>query len=58
MIKLHCIQKLEKEGSEFQITLSPIATDGTIVNGTLTILTIADAFQAGKGYDLNLAEII
>lgn len=60
MIKLHVTQKTITENGQVTINFSPLTTDGTIVNGTLTIITdtIKDTTQIGKDYDLNLNEIV
>ena len=60
MIKLHITSKTIHENGEVTIQITPITTDGTIVNGNLTIITnvASDTTTVGKDYDMNLVEIL
>jgi len=60
MIKLHITSKTIHENGEVTIQITPITTDGTIVNGNLTLISTVenDATEVGKDYDMNLVEIL
>lgn len=60
MIKLHITEKAVKENGEVIIQITPITTDGTIVNGSLTLISTIenDNTEVGKDYDMNLVEIL
>ena len=60
MIKLHITSKTIHENGEVTIQITPITTDGTIVNGSLTLISsvASDTTAVGKDYDMNLVEIL
>jgi hypothetical protein len=60
MIKLHVTSKTVSETGEVTINITPITTDGTIINGSLTLITnkTNDNMVEGKDYDMNLNEIV
>lgn len=59
MIKFHVTSRTENENGEVTIQITPITTDGTIVNGNLTLITnTANTMSVGKDYDMNLNEIV
>jgi hypothetical protein len=59
MIKLHVTSKTVSETGEVTIQITPITTDGTIVNGSLTLITnTTNTMDVGKDYDMNLNEIV
>jgi hypothetical protein len=58
MIKLHTTSKTISENGEITVNFTPISTDTTIVNGSLTLILTNDKFTVGKDYDSNLNEIV
>jgi hypothetical protein len=59
MIKLHVTSKTVSETGDVTINITPITTDGTIVNGSLTLITnTTNSMDVGKDYDMNLNEIV